>query len=153
MLRIKLNFFESVVATLMLPNSGFIITTIVLIVSLIVKQKPIVYKGIVIAYIVCLIFAIFTLSICFIVNIKSKREFIIYNNKFQFLQHEYLIEQIHSCEYYVCKWYAIPIAFIYKEQAAGLIDIRLNSGKKIQFKIFYKDYLKLKTHIKNIVEK
>ena len=153
MVKIKLNFFESVVAILMLPNMGFVITTMILIVSLIVKQKTIVYKGIAISYLVCLFLGILIICVCFLVNVKSKKEFIIYDNKFEFLQHRYLIEQIISCEYYVCKWYAIPIAFIYKEQAAGLIDIKLISGEKIQFKVFYNDYLKLKKHIVNIIER
>ena len=153
MVRIKLDFFESVVGTLMLPNIGFVFTTMSLIISLIVEQDPIVYKGIAISYMICLILSIFMVSVCFLVNVRSKKEFIIYDDKFEFLQSKYLIEQISYCEYYVCKWYAIPIAFVYKQQAAGLIDIKLNTGEKIQFKIFYRDYLKLKKYIQNIVEK
>ncbi|MBR7100006.1 MAG: hypothetical protein IKC91_02510, partial [Clostridia bacterium] len=91
--------------------------------------------------------------ICVLVNKRSTKEFILYNDEFEFLNHKYSINQISSCEYYVCKWYALPIAFIYKEQAAGLITFKLNTGEKIQFKIFYKDYLKLKNKIQNIIEK
>ena len=91
--------------------------------------------------------------ICFLLNRKSKKEFVLYDDRFKFLNREYLISQIISCKYYVCKWYAIPIAFIYKQQAGGLIDMKLNTGEKVQFKVFYKDYLKLKNNIPNIVEK
>ena len=54
MVKIKLNLFESIVGALLLPNIGFLCTTLLLIISLIVKQEPIVYKGILISYIVCL---------------------------------------------------------------------------------------------------
>lgn len=152
MVKIKLDFFESVVATLMLPNIGFVMATIILIVSLIVKQKATVYKGIAILFLICFVLGVLMVLVCFLISLKSKKEFIIYDDKFEFLQHQYLIEQIISCKYYVCKWYQVPIAFIYKEQAAGLIDIKLISGEKIQFKVFYNDYLKLKKHINNIIE-
>ena len=153
MTRIKLNLFESIVATILLPNIGFIFTTIALIVSLVVKQEPIVYSGIAISYLVCLILLVILITFCFLVNRKSKKEIVFYGDRFEFCKQEYLIEQISSCEYYVCKWYAVPVAFIYKQQVAGLIDMKLSTGEKIKFKIFYNDYLKLKNYIKNIIEK
>ena len=153
MLKIKLNLFESIVGAIFLPNIGFLFTTVFLIISLTFEQDPIVYKGIIISYITCLSLMILTIIICVLVNKRSTKEFILYNDEFEFLNHKYSINQISSCEYYVCKWYALPIAFIYKEQAAGLITFKLNTGEKIQFKIFYKDYLKLKNKIQNIIEK
>lgn len=144
MIKIKLNLFESIVGAIILPNIAISFTTISLIVSLIVKQKPVVYKGILIAYITCFVVMISAVIICFIANKKSTKEFIINDREITFLGHKYKIDQVESCEYYVCKWYAIPVAFIYKQQAAGLITFILNSGKKIQFHIFYKDYLRLK---------
>ena len=96
---------------------------------------------------------IFTLVICFLVNKKSIKEFVLKDSEIEFLNHTYLIDQVSSCEYYVCKWYALPIALIYKQQAAGLIIFKFNSGEIIQFKIFYKDYLKLKNKFKNIIVK
>jgi len=153
MVKIKLKLFESVVGAILLPNIGLFFTTVLLIISLIVKQEPSIYKGILISYIVCLFLMILTLIICFLVNKKSTKEFIINNNEIEFLNHRYEIEQVSSCEYYVCKWYALPIAPIYKQQIAGLITFKLISGEKIQFKIFYKDYLKLKNKLKNIILK
>jgi len=44
------------------------------------------------------------------------------------------------------------IAFIYKNEVAGLIDIKLNNGKHIYFKVFYKEYQKMKIYIPNIIE-
>ena len=153
MIRIKLNLFESIVVATILPNGGFILTTIALIISLIVKQDRVVYKGIMISYIVCSVLLMFSVFICILVNSKSKKEFILYEDKFKFLDREYSIDQIRFCEYYVCKWYFVPIAFIYKQQVGGLICIKLNTGEKIHFKIFYKDYLRLKNKIHNIIEK
>ena len=153
MVKIKLNLFESVVGAILLPNIGLFFTTLLLIISLIVKQEPIIYKGILISYIVCLSLMFITLIICFLVNKKSTKEFIINNNEIKFLNHMYLVDQVNFCEYYACKWYALPIALIYKQQTAGLITFKFNSGEKIQFKIFYKDYLKLKNKFKNIIVK
>ena len=153
MVKIKLKLFESIVGAILLPNIGLFFTTLLLIISLIVKQEPIVYNGILISYIACLSLMGLTITICFLLNQKSMKEFILNNNEIEFLNRRYGIDQISSCEYYVCKWYALPIALIYKQQAAGLITFKFNSGEKIQFKIFYKDYLKLKNKFKNIIVK
>ena len=113
MVKIKLKLFESIVGAILLPNIGLFFTTLLLIISLIVKQEPIVYKGILISYIVCLSLMIFTLVICFLVNKKSIKEFVLKDSEIEFLNHTYLTDQVSSCEYYVCKWYALPIALIY----------------------------------------
>ena len=153
MVKIKMNLFESIVCAIILPNVGFILTTILLIISLIIKQDLIVYKGIIISYIICFLLIIVSVIICFLVNEKSKKEFILCNGEITVFNHTYAITQISSCEYYVCKWYALPIVFIYKQQVGGLIVFRFNNGKVIQFKILYKDYLKIKNEIHNIVLK
>ena len=72
MVKIKLKLFEAIVASIILPNIGLAFTTIFLIISLIVKQKTIVYKGIVISYILCLTLLIVAILICIAVNKKSK---------------------------------------------------------------------------------
>ena len=153
MIKVKLNLFESIVGAILFPNFGFLLTTIILIISLVREQEIIVYKGILISYAICLSLMILSLITCFIVNHKSKKEFILNNDEFVFLNHKYAINQIRYAEYYVCKWYALPIVPIYKQQAGGLITFKLDSGEKIQFKVVYKDYLKIKTKIKNIIEK
>ena len=153
MVKIKLKLFESIVGSILLPNIGFAFTTILLIISLMVKQKPIIYKGILISYIIWLSLMIFSIVICFLVNKKDKKEFILNNNEIEFLNRKYSMDYLNSCEYYKCKWYTLPIALIYKQQAAGLITFKFNSGEKIQFKIFYKDYIKLNKIIQNITVK
>ena len=153
MIKIKTNLFESILAVILLPNLVLVLTTILLVISLIVEQETMVYQGIVIAYAVCFLSLAVGVGICTIASKNSKRQFVVQNDSFQYLNRTYLLEQIEACEYYVCKWYFIPIAFIYKEQVAGLIRFKLNTGDTIQFRIFYKDYLKLKNTIKNILEK
>lgn len=153
MIKIKTNLFESILAVILLPNLVLVLTTILLVISLIVEQETMVYQGIVIAYAVCFLALAVGVGICTIASKNSKRQFVVQNDSFQYLNRTYLLEQIEACEYYVCKWYFIPIAFIYKEQVAGLIRFKLNTGDTIQFRIFYKDYLKLKNTIKNILEK
>ena len=153
MVKIKLRLFESIVGAILIPNIGLCFTTILLIISLMFRQEPIIYKGVIISYIICISLMLITIVICFLVNNKSKKEFTLNNDEIEFLNRKYSINQVSSCEYYVCKWYALPIAIIYKQQAAGLITFKFNSGEKIQFKIFYKDYLQIKTKIKNIIEK
>ena len=61
------------------------------------------------------------------------------NDEIKVLNRKYSINQISYCEYYVCKWYMLPVAIIYKQQVAGLIIFKLDSGEKIQFKIFKKE--------------
>ena len=134
MVKIKLKLFESIVGALLLPNIGLLFTMLLSIISLIVKQEPIIYKGILISYIVFLSLLIFTLVICFLVNKKSTKEFALKDSEIEFLNHKYLIDQVSSCEYYVCKWYALPIALIYKHQAAGLITFKFNLVKKFNLK-------------------
>ncbi len=153
MIKIKLNLFESIIGAILFPNIGFLLTTIILIISLFKKQEVIVYKGILISYAICLSLMIFALMLCFIINHKSKKEFILNNNEFVFLNHKYTTNQIRYAEYYVCKWYTLPIVFIYKQQVGGLITFELDSGEKIKFYVLYKDYLKIKNRIPNIIEK
>ncbi len=153
MIKIKLNLFESIVGAILFPNIGFLLTTIILIISLFIKQKAIVYKGIIISYIICLSLLILSLILCYVINHKSKKELILNNDEFIFLNNKYSITKIFYAEYNVCKWYALPIVPIYKQQAGGLVTFKLDSGEKIQFKVLYKDYLKIKNIIQNIIEK
>lgn len=153
MVKIKLNLFESIVGAIFLPNIGLLLTTVFLIISLIVKQEPVIYKGILISYIACISIMFLTIAICFLITQKSAKELILTNDEIEILGRKYRVDQVSTCEYYVCKWYALPIAVIYKQQAAGLITFKFNSGKKIQFKIFYRDYLKLKSKFKSIIER
>ena len=149
-MKIKLNLFEGIVMCTIFPNIGFIFTTLFFLISLIFKQKPIVYKAIAISYVICLLFLLLSMAICYMVNNKSEKEFVLLNDRFVFLKEQFYTSQITSCKYYVCKWYAVPIAFLYKQQLAGLIEIKLNTGKTLKMKIFYKDYIKLKQLINNI---
>lgn len=153
MVKIKLNLFESIVSVILLPNIVIFFTTILLIISLIVKQEPIIYKCLFFSYIICFSLMILMIAICLLVNNQNKNYFILKGNEIEFLDQKYEVNQVKSCEYYACKWYLLPLVPIYKQQAAGLITFKFNSGEKIQFKILYGDYLKLKNIFKNIIVK
>lgn len=66
-----------------------------------VKQEPIIYKGILISYIFCVFLMIFIIVIYFLVNKKSTREFILNNDEIEFFNRKYSINQLSFCEYYV----------------------------------------------------
>ena len=153
MIKIKVNLFESILAAIFLPNLGFVCLTLFLICSLIFGQESSDYTGILIAYISCLLLMILSLIICFVVNAMSSKVFILNNDEFEYLNRKYQTNEIRYCTYYECKWYTVPIAIIYKQQRAGLIRFKLNSGQKILFRIFYRDYLKLKNSLPNIIVK
>ena len=152
MFKVKLNLFDGVFLATVLPNIGLIFTTFALIISLIKEQKEEVYKGIISVYVVCLLLLAISLSICFFINKKSKKEVVFYEKYMSYINENVNYNEIIYCEYHVCKWYAIPLAYIYKQQIGGLIIIKTNNGK-YSFKIFYKDYLKIRKLIENIVLK
>ena len=153
MIKIKTNLFESLAAAFILPTLVFVITTVLLIISLFTAQEQSVYRVILIAYAATFFVLAFSIAACVLISKRNGKEFIVYDGEFEFLNHKYSIGQIRYCEYYVCKWYALPIVFFYKKQAAGLIVFKLDSGKKIQFKILYRDYLKIKNHLPGVIEK
>lgn len=153
MIKIKLNLFESIIGAIFLPNIGIFLTTTLLVICLIVKEKSFIYKEILISYIICFSLMLFLIIICLMANKKSTKEFVMDNNKIKFFDKEYETSQIRYCEYFVCKWYELPIAWFYKQERASLITFKFNSGEKIQFKLLYKDYLKIKDKIQNIILK
>ena len=130
MVKIKINLFESIVGAIFLPNIGLFFTTVLLVVSMIVKQEPIVYTILLVSYVVCLFVMFFTVAVCFLASKKSNKEFVLKNDEIEFLARRFKTDQVCYCEYHKCRWYAIPIAFIYKQQVAGLITFEFNSGEK-----------------------
>ena len=78
MVKIKLKLFESIVGAILFPNIGIFVTTVLLIISLVVKQDPIINKGILISYITCFSLMIFTIIICLVSNNKSTKYFVLF---------------------------------------------------------------------------
>lgn len=150
MIKIKLGLFEGVVVSFMLPTAIFVLTTLLLIISVCVPQSQIVYIAIVIAYLSSVILLTLSLLLCLLLSFKSKNELILNENTFQFKNKTYAYAQIDKAKYYVCKWYALPIAYFYKQQAGGQVEVRLKDGEKLNFKVLYKDYLKIAKIIPNI---
>ena len=152
MVKINLNLFDHIVTCTIIPNVGVIFTTLFLIVSLFVQQKPIVYTVIGISYLIFALLLIIPILLCVIISPKNNNMLILNSSVFIIFGKTYDYDQITWSKYYVCKWYAMPIIFIYKKQLGGLFEMRLKNGEKIKFKIVYRDYLKLKSKINNIIE-
>lgn len=97
---------------------------------------------------VIILSSILIILISLFVSKNSKKNIVIDNNVLAYNGEKYDCSCL-SFKYHVCKWYAIPIFFIYKSQRGGLIEIYYNSEKIIVTKVFYRDYLQLKNAIKN----
>lgn len=145
--------FDGIVLCTILPNAISLLTTLLLVLSLIIQQKPSVYVAIAISYSISFILLTISLIICFLINKNSTKELVLEKSRLIIFGNSYNLNEIASCEYYVCKWYAIPIAFFYKEQLGGLMEINLRSGKTIKIKILYREYMKIKKVINDIKEK
>lgn len=150
MRKIRLNLFEGIAACTIFPNIGLLLTTFILIVSLFVQQSPVVYKAIGISYLASVSLLGISLIICLIVNFKSKYILFLEDRTFTFCNKTFAYDDVFSAEYCLCKWYAIP--FVPLLQAAGQVEIKLKNGKRISFRVMYKDYLILKSKIMNIHE-
>ncbi len=147
MIKIKLNLFEGIFLSSIIPTFGFVFNTFILILCLFKRQDDIVYKCIMLSYIAYLfMFMLFTFICYMIIRIK-KKELIIFDDKLSFSDKTYDINDISYCEYCKCKWYFIPILYVYKQQSGGLFTIRFYNGKKISFRIFYSDFVKIKNAI------
>lgn len=68
-------------------------------------------------------------------------------DKLIFPNTELYYKEIRKCEYFICKWFFIPISMIYKSQQGGLVRIITENNEKIIFKILYKDYKLLKSNL------
>lgn len=155
MIKIKPKYFESVLCAILVPNTGLFISIIFTILSLIVKQETIVIRAILISYVAWFSLLFINLFITVLVRAKDKNVLVCTEKEIIYLGSSYKISDIVYCKYYSCKWYLLPIAAfpIYKEQLGGLIVFRFSSGEEVRIKIFYKDYLKFKKVIPDIVIK
>ena len=154
MKRISLSLFESIMCCTLIFNVVFFPTTFFLVISIINPQPFVVYQSLVVAYIACFLFLTCALLVCNVVGKREKHTLILLDKTFTIHGQSYDYDSIRYAEYFVCKWYAIPLAPlpIYKGGCGGLVKIRLNTGRKILFKILYHDYLKLSAKMK-IVKK
>ncbi len=98
--------------------------------------------------IVIILSSIFIILVSLFVSKNSKKNIVIDNNVLAYNGEKYDCSCL-SFKYYSCKWYAIPIFYIYKSERGGLIEISYNAERIMVFKGFYSDYLKLKNVIKD----
>lgn len=102
----------------------------------------------VIVMIVIILSSILIILISLFVSKNSKKNIVIDNNVLAYNGEKYNCSCL-SFKYYSCKWYAIPIFYIYKSGRSGLIEIYFNDERIITITGFYSDYLKLKNVIKD----
>lgn len=152
-MKIYINLFEKIFCCTLFPFTMCIIDTIVLVISIIQPQEKRVYCGIALVYIISLLILVLSLGIVYFIEKRCGKKMIINNGKIELDDTSYLIDDITSCVYYSCKWYLIPFLVLYKRQVGGLIEIKFVDNSSIKEKIFYKDYLKLKEVIKDIILK
>ena len=96
-----------------LPSLIFYINTLLLIISLFHNQNPLIYKIIVILYILCILIMGISMLLCFIANSNNKNILILKEKTFVIFQKEYEYSQVIFARYYVCKWYNIPFIYFY----------------------------------------
>ena len=152
MVKIKLGLFEGVFACTIFPNIGLIFTTLILIIAAI-AQDMVILPYLWVSYLVCISLLGISLIICAITSFFSKSELVLDKGIVYIKNATYRYDQILKAEYYVWKWYAIPFLGFY--QVGGSIKLKIKKEeimKTIEFKVFYKDYLKIKEKIPNIAE-
>ena len=149
MVKIKTGLFEAIACCTILPSAGVIFTTLIAIISLIGKQINNVGIIIGISYAVCVVIFVLSLVICFIYHHFSKNELVIDNEKIVYQGKEYPVEDIYSCTYYKCRWYAIPLIYFYKQQQGGTFVISFEE-EDITVQIRYCDYKKIQKIIPSI---
>lgn len=151
-IKIKINLIEYYYCCLIFPIGGVVFATFLLIFSLFGEVDLKFINGLIIFYICCISLAIVNFLICFIVSRYTKKYVVFYENYFFIneTKETYKYKDIVKCKYYICKWYFIPFYYFYKMQAGGLFEIVTASNEKIEFKILYKDFKKIRNIFKKI---
>ena len=103
-------------------------------------------NGIILVYICSICLIIINFILCLSFSQKTKKYAIFYEEYILINETKkvYKYKDIVKCNYYICKWYMIPFWYIYKMQNGGLFEIITTSNEKIEFKILYKDFKKIK---------
>lgn len=152
MIKIKLNLFAGVACCFSLLSAGFIFATLLLIVAIIGQDE---YGLLTVLKIYAVCISLFVvLLLLFLTCIHNTKKCLIVTDKiFKVNGFTYDLNSIIYCEYYVCKWYAMPILYFYKQEMGGSFNIKMSNGEEFHFYIMYHDFLKIKRYIKNISEK
>ena len=148
--KIKLKLFERISVCMILPISGLLFTTVVLVASLISKETNVSYIAIAISYLSC--FGLFGLSLllCFIIYPKNENILLLENSSFciryQKKEKVYSYADVQKAKYIVCKWYQMPLNILLLSNG-GTLTLRTADGEKYVFTILYCDYLRLSQKI------
>lgn len=150
--KVKFNLIEYYYCCILFPIAGIIFATFLLVWELFTDIELKFINSLIIVYICCICLVIINFIICLCVFKNTKKYAIFYEDYFLINETSelYNYKDIAKCNYYICKWYMIPFLYIYKMQAGGLFEIITTSNKKIEFKILYKDFKKIKGKFNNI---
>ena len=150
--KVKFNLIEYYYSCILFPIAGIIFATIMLIWELFTDIDLVFINSLIVVYICSICLAIINFIICLSVS-KNTKKYAIFYKEYFFInetKESYNYRDIVKCNYYICKWYMIPFLYIYKMQAGGLFEIITTSNEKIEFKILYKDFKKIKEKFNNI---
>ncbi len=57
----------------------------------------------------------------------------------------YKYEDVESAEYFVIKWYMLPLFFLYKSGRGGQLHFKFKNGQRIVISVLYNDYIRIKS--------
>ena len=148
MTRIKINVIESVATCTVFPFGGYFFTTALVVISCLYEKRFHIDRPFAIAYLASTLLLIVSLAICYIIiYTRHNNEIILFDDYFVIGDQSYYYSNIVSAKYVVCKWYMIPFMYFYKQGIGGLITLKTDRGRRIKFRVFYKDYKKIKNKI------
>ena len=149
MIKIRTALFEKVFVASIIPTALVIFFIPIYLISIISSSSR--NQVFLIIIFSSFLLLLINIIICLFFEIKSKN-YIIIDDDSMIIYTKNNCEQlpysiIKEAKYYKCVWFLIPFCFVYKNQNGGIIEILLDNGKKHVFKIFYKDYKKIKNKI------
>lgn len=105
-------------------------------------------------YVADLLILLLCFLFSYLISQKSKNTITLHGEYFDFEQNceskTYQYREIVHCEYYVGKWYAIPVPEL-KNGKIHMLQIRTKNGDALKCFVVYSDYLKIKNKIKDYV--
>lgn len=151
--RISLDLCDRLETSCIIPRLLFYVITFFTICKFAVNL-PIGVAVIVLLYAADLLILLFCFLFSYLMSQKSKNAITLYDDHFDFDQDcetkTYQYGEIVHCEYYVGKWYAIPVPEL-KNGKIHMLQIRTKNGDALKCFVVYSDYLKIKNKIKNYV--
>lgn len=88
-------------------------------------------------------------TMCFIVAHYSRFCLYLKEERFEIQNRNkktsYKYEDVESAEYFVIKWYMLPLFFLYKSGRGGQLHFKFKNGQRIVISVLYNDYIRIKS--------